>query len=299
MGSKLTSSLGRALSEVRHGAPPLESMARTERYMGSKTVLSLIGVVFLLMLALYIYISGNVIAGAVAAVVMLVVGFFFSTVSGNLVGMIGSSNNPVSGLTLSTLIIAALLMVALGVRGPEGVAVVLGVAAVVCVSAAVAGELLQDFKAGYILGGPPRTIQMVELISGVLASLLMWYPVYVLLADNINTGGTGFGDPRLPAPQAGLMALLAQGIVGGDMPWPLVVTGMFFGIALVLLKVRSPMLVAVGMYLAIKFHVSKLVKFMHSVFQSVRLIFKCLIYHANRNSFEYRSYPLINYVLPT
>ena len=249
MGSKLTSSLGRALSEVRHGAPPLESVARTERYMGSKTVVALIGVVFLAMLALYVYISGNVVAGVVAAVVMVIVGFFFSTVSGNLVGMIGSSNNPISGLTLSTLIIAALLMVALGVRGPAGVAVVLGVAAVVCVSAAVAGELLQDFKAGYILGGTPRTIQIVELVSVVLASLLMWYPLYVLHADNINQGGTGFGDPRLPAPQAGLMAVLSQGIVGGDMPWPLVVTGAFFGIALVLLKVRSPMLVSVGMYL--------------------------------------------------
>ena len=155
MGKNLTSSLGRALKEVRHGSPPLESMARTERYMGSKTVLSLIGVMFLLMIGLYVYISGNIVAGAVAAVVMLIVGFFFATVSGNLVGMIGSSNNPISGLTLSTLIIAALLMVALGIRGPSGVAVVLGVAAVVCVSSAVAGELLQDFKVGYMLGGTP------------------------------------------------------------------------------------------------------------------------------------------------
>jgi putative OPT family oligopeptide transporter len=251
MGSKLTSSLGRALSEVRHGAPPMESVARTERYMGSKTVLSLIGVMFLVMIGLYIYISGNVVAGVVAAVVMLIVGFFFATVSGNLVGMIGSSNNPISGLTLSTLIIAALLMVALGVRGVSGVAVVLGVAAVVCVSSAVAGELLQDFKAGYILGGTPRTIQMVELIAVVLASVVMYYPVYILQVANIKGGGTGFGDPKLPAPQAGLMAVLAQGIVGGDMPWPLVVTGILFGLALILLRVRSPMLVAVGMYLPI------------------------------------------------
>jgi putative OPT family oligopeptide transporter len=251
MGSKLTSSLGRALSEVRHGAPPMESVARTERYMGSKTVLSLIGVMFLVMIGLYVYISGNVVAGVVAAVVMLIVGFFFATVSGNLVGMIGSSNNPISGLTLSTLIIAALLMVALGVRGVSGVAVVLGVAAVVCVSSAVAGELLQDFKAGYILGGTPRSIQIVELIAVVLASVVMYYPVYILQVANIKGGGTGFGDPKLPAPQAGLMAVLSQGIVGGDMPWPLVVTGILFGIALILLKVRSPMLVAVGMYLPI------------------------------------------------
>jgi putative OPT family oligopeptide transporter len=251
MGKNLTSSLGRALSEVRHGAPPMESVARTERYMGSKTVLSLVGVMFLLMIALYVYISGNVVAGVVAAVVMVIVGFFFATVSGNLVGMIGSSNNPISGLTLSTLIIAALLMVALGVRGVNGVAVVLGVAAVVCVSSAVAGELLQDFKAGYILGGTPRTIQIVELIAVVLASLVMYYPLHVLQVANIKGGGTGFGDRHLAAPQAGLMAILSQGIVGGDMPWPLVVTGMLFGVALILLNVRSPMLVAVGMYLPV------------------------------------------------
>jgi putative OPT family oligopeptide transporter len=190
-----------------------------------------------------------VLAGSVAAVIMLPIGFFFATVSGNLVGMIGSSNNPISGLTLSTLIIAAVLMVALGVSGPGGVAVVLGVAAVVCVSSAVAGELLQDFKAGYILGGTPRSIQIVELIAVVLASLVMYYPLYVLQAANIKGGGTGFGDPKLPAPQAGLMAVLAQGIVGGEMPWPLIATGALFGVALIMLRVRSPMLVAVGMYL--------------------------------------------------
>ena len=252
MGRKLTSSLGRALAEVRQGAPPMESVARTERYMGSKTVLSLIAVMFVLMIGLYIYISGNVLAGSVAAVVMLIVGFFFATVSGNLVGMIGSSNNPISGLTLSTLIIAALLMVALGIRGPSGVAVVLGVAAVVCVSSAVAGELLQDFKVGYILGGTPRTIQIVELVAVLVASVVMYFPVYILYQGNLKSGGTGFGDPKLSAPQAGLMALLAQGIVGGDMPWPLVVTGMLFGIALIMLQVRSPMLVSVGMYLPLQ-----------------------------------------------
>jgi putative OPT family oligopeptide transporter len=249
MRKNLTSSIGRALHELRQGAPPIETMERTERYMGSKIVFGLIGVMFLLMIALYVYFSGNVIAGVVAAVVMIIVGFFFATASGNLVGMIGSSNNPISGLTLSTLIIAALLMVSLGVSGPGGVAVVLGVAAVVCVSSAVAGELLQDFKAGYILGGTPRTIQIVELVAVTLSSLVMYYPLYVLQVANIKQGGTGFGDAALPAPQAGLMAALAQGIVGGEMAWPLVITGMLFGVAMIMIKVRSPMLVAVGMYL--------------------------------------------------
>ena len=138
-----------------------------------------------------------------AAVVMLIVGFFFATVSGNLVGFIGSSNNPVSGLTLSTLLIAALLMVSLGVSGGKGVATVLGVAAVVCVSSSVAGELLQDFKVGYILGGTPRNIQIVELIAVVVASLVMYLPLMLLHQGNINSGGIGFGGPRLAGSASG------------------------------------------------------------------------------------------------
>jgi putative OPT family oligopeptide transporter len=213
--------------------------------MSSRTVFALIGLVFVLMCFLYIYMTqGMVVAAIVAAVVMLLAGFFFATVSGYLVGLIGSSNNPISGLTLSTLIIAALLMVALGVSGTSGVVAVLGVAAVVCVSSAVAGELLQDFKVGYILGGTPRTIQIVELIAVVCASLVMYFPLMVL-----HFGFGGFGSAKIPAPQAGLMASLAQGIVGGNMPWALVVVGIFMGIGMILLKVRSPMLVAVGMYL--------------------------------------------------
>jgi putative OPT family oligopeptide transporter len=174
---------------------------------------------------------------------MLLVGFFFATVSGNLVGFIGSSNNPISGLTLSTLLIAALLMVSLGVSGQSGVLAVLSVAAVVCVSSAVAGELLQDFKVGYILGGTPRKIQIAELIAVVVASLVMYFPLALL------NKSFGFGSRELAAPQAGLMATLAVGVVGGDMPWPLVVVGIFMGIGMIMMQVRSPMLVAVGMYL--------------------------------------------------
>jgi putative OPT family oligopeptide transporter len=129
------------------------------------------------------------------------------------------------------------------------VAAVLGVATVVCVSSAVAGELLQDFKVGYILGGTPRNIQIAELIAVVVASLVMYFPLVLLHEGNIRAGGTGFGDRQLPAPQAGLMALLAQGIVGGNMPWALVLVGILMGVALIMMQVKSPMLVAVGMYL--------------------------------------------------
>src|SRR5437773_714832 len=248
MRKALTEGLLRAFAEFRGTVSPGQA-TRTERYMSSKVVLWLIFVVFLFMIGLYTYFSGHVTSGIVAAVVMLVVGFFFATVSGYLVGVIGSSNNPISGLTLSTLVIAALLMVSLGVSGIPGVVAVLGVAAVVCVSSAVAGELLQAFKVGYILGGTPRTIQIVEIIAVICASLAMYFPLMILHEGNKNMGGIGFGDPKLPAPQAGLMASLAQGIVGGDMAWPLIGVGVMLGIALILIQVRSPMLVAIGMYL--------------------------------------------------
>jgi len=243
MRKALTEGLRRAFGEFR-GAALMQKAGRTERYMSSKVVLSLVFVVFLFMIVLYSYFSGHLASGIVAAVVMLIVGFFFATVSGYLVGVIGSSNNPISGLTLSTIIVAALLMLALGVSGTGGVLAVLGVAAVVCVSSAVAGELLQDFKVGYILGGTPRSIQIVELIAVVCASLVMYFPLMVL-----DRGMGGFGSAKLPAPQAGLMAYLAQGIVGGQMAWPLVIVGVLMGFALVLVRVKSPMLVAIGMYL--------------------------------------------------
>ena len=136
---------------------------------------------------------------------MIVLGFFFAAVSGNLVGMIGSSNNPISGLTLCTLVIAALLMVAMGLRGSNGIAAVLGVAAVVCVSSAVAGEMLQDFKVGHILGGTPAKMQIGDLLGIAVSSLALFFPLMWL-----HRAYT-FGTPQLPAPQAGLMASLATG----------------------------------------------------------------------------------------
>ena len=207
---------------------------------------------FVAMILLYHYFIGSagtfsaskVLTGAlVAAGVMIVIGFFFAAVSGNLVGMIGSSNNPVSGLTLCTLVIAALLMVALGVSGAGGVAAVLGVAAVVCVSSAVAGEMLQDLKVGHILGGTPSRMQIGDLLGIVMASLVLFFPLSVL--DKVYH----FGSPALPAPQAGLMAMLSKGIVGGDMAWPLIIVGMLLGIVMILIQVKSVMLFSIGMYL--------------------------------------------------
>ena len=254
MRKNLIAGLKRGVADVQKSATQQAATVRTERDLSFKTVLAGIAVVFVLMIGLYFYFT-KVLPGAFfAAIVMLVTGFFFAAVSGNLVGMIGSSNNPISGLTLATTIVGALTMVIVGVKGAEGVAAVLGVAAVVCVSSAVAGEMLQDLKVGHILGGTPWKMQVGDLLGVVVSGLVLFFPLYLLhtsdLASNPQTGG--FGGPTLPAPQAGLMAAISQGIVGGEMAWPLVIVGIAMGISLILIKVKSPMLFSVGMYLPLE-----------------------------------------------
>ncbi|MDR3626741.1 MAG: OPT/YSL family transporter, partial [Ignavibacteriaceae bacterium] len=146
-------------------------------------------------------------------------------------------------------VVAALLMVLLGMSGMQGVAAVLGVAAVVCVAAAVAGEMLQDLKAGHILGGTPWKMQIGDIIGVIVASAVMFIPLFILHEGDIRSGGTGFGGNALPAPQASLMAILSKGIVSGQMEWILIFTGMLMGVAFIMMNVKSPMLVSVGMYL--------------------------------------------------
>jgi len=246
MRKSLWLGLKRSIADLKKSAAAHASTSRPDRDLNGKVVFGGLAAVFVCMILLYHYFSGSLAAGLTAALVMIVVGFFFAAVSGNLCGMIGSSNNPVSGITLCTLIIAALLMVAIGVKGPSGVAAVLGVAAVVCVSSAVAGEMLQDLKVGHILGGTPAKMQIGDLFGICAASLVLFFPLLVL------NQAYGFGSRELPAPQAGLMASLAEGIVGGNMAWPLVIVGIAMGFAMIMLEVKSVMLFAVGMYLPLE-----------------------------------------------
>ncbi len=192
---------------------------------------------------LYWYFAQNVAGALILTVVMVVLGFLFSAVAGYLVGLIGNSNNPISGLTLSALLIAAILMVAIGLTDVHGVAAVLGVAGVVCCAAGIAGDMMQDLKVGHILGGTPWRMEVGEIIGVIGASLVL------AVALNVMHGAYTIGSAELPAPQAGLMALIANGIVGGEMAWPLVITGMFFAVGLILVEAPAPMLIAVGMYL--------------------------------------------------
>jgi OPT family oligopeptide transporter len=205
-------------------------------------VVAIVGLVIPITLIYYRF-TGHAGTAILTAMVMTVAGFFLSAVGGYLVGLIGSSNQPVSGLTLSALLIAALLMVGVGVRGLPGVAAVLGVASVVCVACSVSGSLIQDLKAGYLLGGTPWKMQVAEAISVSVLAFFLMFPIIALHHSY------GIGSRALPAPQAGLMALLAKGIVGGEMPWGLVLMGCFFGLALIFIDAPAPMLIAVGMYL--------------------------------------------------
>jgi putative OPT family oligopeptide transporter len=138
-------------------------------------------------------------------------------------------------------------MVTIGVTGIAGVAAVLGVAAVVCVACSVSGSLIQDLKAGHLLGGTPWKMQLVEMITVVVLAFFLMGPIIALHEANLADGG--IGGRSLPAPQAGLMAQLAKGIVGGQMAWGLLVIGAAFGIALIMCGAKAPMLIAVGMYL--------------------------------------------------
>ena len=251
MRKNLIGGIKRGVADVKKSAAATATTKRTEQDLSLKVVGLGILAIFVLMVALYSYFTGAVGSALTAALVMIVTGFFFAAVSGNLVGLIGSSNNPLSGLTLATTIIAALTMVIIGATGAQGVVAVLGVAAVGCVSAAVAGEMLQDLKVGHILGGTPWKMQVGDIFGVVVAGLVMFFPLYMMHNSDLAQFGAagGFGGKTYSAPQAGLMAALSQGIVGGEMAWPLVFVGIAMGISLILIKVRSPMLFSVGMYL--------------------------------------------------
>ena len=252
MRKNLVNGLRRSIGDVRTAASGSVAVNRTDQDLNIRMVFGGILLMSVATFFLYYYFAQNFAAALTATLVMVIAGFFFAAVSGYLVGLIGSSNNPISGLTLSTVIIAAVLMVALGQTGTAGIIAVLGVAGVICVSSAVAGEMLQDLKVGHILGGTPWKMQVGDIIGVVVASAVTIFPIIILHQGNINTGGAGIGGKDLSAPQASLMAFISQGIVSGQMAWPLILVGVLMAIGFILLRVKSPMLVCVGMYLPLE-----------------------------------------------
>ena len=259
MRKSLIAGISRSVGDVRKAAKGGEVITeRIEKDIKfSWIILGIVLVAIATFCITFFIFDTSLIVALAAATVLIVLAFFFGAVSGYLVGIMGSSNNPISGLTLTALVVTALILVALGVKGEAGVAAVLGVAAIVCVSAAVAGEMLQDLKAGHILGGTPWKMQIGDIIGVVLAGSVMFGVLIILNQGDIEQGiklgyEGGFGSKNLSAPQASLMAMLSKGIVGGQMAWPLIIVGMLMGLGFILMQVKSPMLVSVGMYLPLE-----------------------------------------------
>lgn len=260
MRKSLIAGIARSVRDVRKAASgEIVAQDRTEKdlpFFWILTGIIIVGIATFLIT--YFIFETSFLIAIVSATVMIIFAFFFAAVSGYLVGIIGSSNNPISGLTLTALVVTALILVILGVKADTGgVAAVLGVAAIVCVSAAVAGEMLQDLKVGHILGGTPWKMQIGDIIGVVLSGLVMFFVLSFLndgdIAQGLREGYEGgFGSKNLSAPQASLMAILSRGIVEGQMAWPLIIVGMLMGLGLVLMQVKSPMLVSVGMYLPLE-----------------------------------------------
>jgi putative OPT family oligopeptide transporter len=244
MRKSLIAGIGRSITDVKKSRSGVTTETlRTDTDLPFPSIIIAIIALIIPMVFLYNVFTQSIGSSVVSAIVMIVMGLLFAAVAGYLVGIIGSSSNPISGLTLTTLLIAALMMVLMGQTGDEGIKAVLGVAAVVCCVAGVAGDMIQDWKVGHILGGTPWKMQLGGLIGVVAAALTLTFSLQ-LLHNNI-----GIGSETLPAPQAGLMATMAKGIVGGEMAWPLVIAGMLLAVVLILIGSPSPMLIAVGMYL--------------------------------------------------
>lgn len=180
----------------------------------------------------------------VSAILIVVFGFFFATVSSRMVGLVGSSNNPVSGMAIATLLIATLILKEVGETGPNGMAAAIMIGTVICIVAAMAGDMSQDLKTGYIVGATPYKQQWGEVV-GVLSSGLAIAGILYLLNE-----AWGYGGKQLPAPQATLMKLVIEGVMGSNLPWGMVFTGVFIAIVLEILQI--PVLpVAIGVYLPI------------------------------------------------
>ena len=213
--------------------------SRTDKDLSIKTILI---ISLLCLIALVVVPSVHI--NVISAIFIVVFGFFFATVSSRMVGLVGSSNNPVSGMAIATLIVTTVILKATGTVGSAGMTTAIMIGTVICIIAAIAGDTSQDLKTGYIIGSTPKRQQIGEII-GVIAAGLAMTGVMVLL-----NSAWGFGTSELPAPQATLMKLVVEGVMGGNLPWNLVFVGAFIAVVIEVLGI--PVLpVAIGLYLPI------------------------------------------------
>ena len=227
-----------AMKSVAKGG--VVSNERTSRDMNLKVVLIAIAV-----LTLVIWLVPAIPVNPIGAVIIVVFGFFFATVSSRMVGLVGSSNNPVSGMAIATLLIATLILKFTGSDGVGGMISAISIGSIICIVSAIAGDTSQDLKTGFLLGATPRKQQTAEIIGVVAAALAIGGTLYLL------DKAWGFGTDELAAPQATLMKLIIEGVMGGNLPWALVFTGVF--IAVVVELIGIPVLpFAIGIYLPVQ-----------------------------------------------
>ncbi len=216
------------------------STARTEQDINLKVVL-----ISILILTLAVWLVPAIPVSLIGAIIVVIFGFFFATVSSRMVGLVGSSNNPVSGMAIATLLIATLILKLTGEAGAPGMQAAIAIGSIICIVAAISGDTSQDLKTGYLLGATPKKQQVGEII-GVVASALA-----IGATLNLLDAAWGFGSAELAAPQATLMKMVIEGIMSGNLPWGLILIGVCLAIVVEILGI--PVLpVAIGIYLPVQ-----------------------------------------------
>ncbi len=221
------------------GGSKTGTLERTSTELDIKIVLGAIAA-----LTIAVWLIPAIPVSFIGALIIVVFGFFFATVSSRMVGLVGSSNNPVSGMAISTLLISTLILKFTGADGAEGMSAAIAIGSIICIVAAISGDTSQDLKTGYILGSTPKKQQIAEIIGVVASALAIGVTLYLL--DN----AWGFGSKELAAPQATLMKMIVEGVMNAELPWNLVFIGAFIAILVEILGI--PVLpFAIGVYLSI------------------------------------------------
>ena len=195
-----------------------------------------------LVIAVLIWLIPTFPVNLIGALIIVVFGFFFATVSSRMVGLIGSSNNPVSGMTIATLLFATVILKATGSTGITGMVGAISIGGIICIVAAIAGDASQDLKTGFIVGATPKKQQLGEIIGVVASAAAIGFVLYIL------NEAWGYGTEKIPAAQATMMKMLVEGIMNGELPWALIFIGVFIAIVVEILHMPV-MPFAVGMYL--------------------------------------------------
>ncbi len=234
----IISTFGGAIKSMK-GSAVSSGTLRTEKDINLKVVILAIAV-----LTLLVWLVPAIPVSFLGAVIVVVFGFFFATVSSRMVGLVGSSNNPVSGMAIATLLVTTLLLKATGTSGIAGMTAAIAIGSIICIVAAISGDTSQDLKTGYLLGATPKKQQIGEIVGVVASAFAIGGTLYLL------NSAWGFGSDELAAPQATLMKMIIEGVMGGNLPWGLVFVGVF--IAVLVEVVGIPVLpFAIGVYLPV------------------------------------------------